>query len=247
MTLDLFAEQLIHGRTHISPKRLGEPGPSTSQKEAILLAANAAPDHGRMVPWRFIEIQENSRSALGEVFQQCLLDRDPQATATQQQEAREKASRGPLLLLAIVNYRDANEDISKQEKLISLGCAIQNILLSAYAFGFGSGLSSGKALQNERIRKLFQLSTDEEPICFITIGTVIKISLAVFDQTYRHTTQFFKHPLKHFDCLIFSVNTQPSATRNFFSNVAIKTTQHRNASVSCTLGQDRIYRIKNNS
>ena len=113
MTLDLFAEQLIHGRSHISPKRLGDPGPNPSQKEAILMAANAAPDHGRMVPWRFIEIQVSSRNALGEVFLQCLLDRDKTASTIQQQEARDKASRGPLLLLAVANYQDANEDISK--------------------------------------------------------------------------------------------------------------------------------------
>ena len=172
--MDQFAEQLIHGRTHVSPKRLGSPGPSASQKEAILLAANAAPDHGRMVPWRFIEIQESSRSALGEAFRQCLLDRDQEATRIQQQEAIDKASRGPLLLLAVANYKESNEDISKQEKLISLGCAIQNILLTAYAFGFGSGLSSGRALQSDRIKALFKLTNDEEPICFITIGTVLK-------------------------------------------------------------------------
>jgi len=174
MVMEQFAEQLIHGRTHISPKRLGDPGPSAAQKEIILLAANAAPDHGRKVPWHFIEIQESSRLALGEVFRECLLDRDQGATATQQQEARDKASRGPLLLLAIANYQDDKDDISRQEKLISLGCAIQNILLSSYAFGFGSGLSSGRALQSDRFRSLFALSEVEEPICFITIGTVQK-------------------------------------------------------------------------
>lgn len=174
MAIDHFAEQLIHGRTHISPKRLGDPGPSATQKETILLAASAAPDHGRMVPWRFIEIQDSSRPALGEVFRECLLDRDQGATAIQQQEARDKASRGPLLFLAIANYQDDKDDISRQEKLISLGCAIQNILLSAYAFGFGSGLSSGRALQSNRIRDLFKLTENEEPICFITIGTVLK-------------------------------------------------------------------------
>jgi nitroreductase len=174
MNMEQYAEQLIHGRTHISPKRLGDPGPSSNQKEIILKAANAAPDHGRKVPWRFIEIQNDSRPALGEVFKECLLDRDQDATAIQQQEACDKASRGPLLLLAIANYQDDRDDISKQEKLISLGCAIQNILLSAYAFGFGSGLSSGRALQSERIRNLFELTKDEEPICFITIGTVQK-------------------------------------------------------------------------
>jgi nitroreductase len=126
------------------------------------------------VPWRFIEIQESSRANLGEVFRECLLDRDQDATEIQQQEACDKALRGPLLLLAVANYKDGTEDISRQEKLISLGCAIQNILLSAYAFGYGSGLSSGRALQSERIRELFKLTKDEEPICFITIGTVLK-------------------------------------------------------------------------
>jgi nitroreductase len=174
MPMDQFAIQLIHGRTHISPKRLGNPGPSASQKETILLAANAAPDHGRRVPWRFIEIQESSRPVLGEVFRQCLLDRDQEANPIQQQEALDKAYRGPLLLLAVANYKDSNEDISKQEKLISLGCAIQNILLSTYALGYGSGLSSGRALQSDRVRALFKLMDEEEPICFITIGTVIK-------------------------------------------------------------------------
>jgi len=175
--MDQFAEQLIHGRVHISPKRLGEPGPNPSQKEHILLAANAAPDHGRMVPWRFIEIQECSRFSLGEVFYQSLLDRDQNATFIQLEEAREKASRGPLLLLAIANYQDTCSDISKQEKLISLGCAIQNILLISYAMGFGSGLSSGRAIQSAGLRSLFQLHINEEPICFITIGTVLKNKL----------------------------------------------------------------------
>ena len=167
-----FAEKLIHGRVHVSPKRLGNPGPDAGQKNEILLAANAAPDHGRMMPWRFIEIGQSSRDALGEVFHQCLLDRDQSATAIQLQKAREKALRGPLLLLAIANYADDTNEISKEEKLVSLGCAIQNILLSAYALGFGSGLSSGKALQSPRLRGLFNLPDHEDPICFITIGTV---------------------------------------------------------------------------
>jgi len=170
--MDEFAEKLIHGRVHVSPKRLDNPGPNEAQKNQILLAANAAPDHGRMMPWRFIEIGQSSRNALGEVFYQCLLDRDQSATPIQLQEARDKALRGPLLLLAIANYADDTNEISKEEKLVSLGCAIQNILLSAYALGFGSGLSSGKALQSPRLRSLFNLADHEDPICFITIGTV---------------------------------------------------------------------------
>jgi hypothetical protein len=44
----------------------------------------------------------------------------------------------------------------------------------ALALGFGAGLSSGKAMQSERLKQLFKLSTNTIPICFITIGTVSK-------------------------------------------------------------------------
>jgi nitroreductase len=108
------------------------------------------------------------------VFRDCLLDRDPQATPIQLDEARDKAFRGPLLLLAAANLNDTEDGITPHEKMISLGCAIQNVLLMAHALGFGAGLSSGKAIQSERLRKLFKLSTNTIAICFITIGTVSK-------------------------------------------------------------------------
>ena len=57
------------------------------------------------------------------------------------------------------------------ERLISLGCAIQNILLSAHADGFGSGLVSGQALQTTGLRQLFALRENEQAVCFVAIGT----------------------------------------------------------------------------
>jgi nitroreductase len=119
-------------------------------------------------------VSESSRTLLGDVFRDCLLDRDPQATPIQLDEARDKAFRGPLLLLAAANLNDTEDGITPHEKMISLGCAIQNVLLMAHALGFGAGLSSGKAIQSERLRKLFKLSTNTIAICFITIGTVSK-------------------------------------------------------------------------
>jgi hypothetical protein len=41
---------LVHARQHVSPKRLGDPGPDNGQIATILNAAGAAPDHGRLNP-----------------------------------------------------------------------------------------------------------------------------------------------------------------------------------------------------
>jgi len=167
-----FASALIHSRQHVSPKRLIAPGPTPSQQLEILNAAGAAPDHGKVTPWHFYEVSPKSRILLGALFADALIARDPSATPTQIDEAKQKAFRGPLLLLVTARLNNELDKIPEQEKLISAGCAIQNVLLMANALGFGSGLSSGKALYSQKMRELFLLRNKEEPLCFITIGTI---------------------------------------------------------------------------
>jgi nitroreductase len=171
-TLGDFANALIHSRQHVSPKRLIAPGPTLSQKLEILNAAGAAPDHGKITPWHFYEVSPEGRNQLGALFAADLMERDVNATPTQIEEAKQKAFRGPLLLLATAKLNGDLDHIPAQEKLISAGCAIQNILLMANALGFGSGLSSGKALYSQKLRALFSLAEQENPLCFITIGTI---------------------------------------------------------------------------
>ena len=167
-----FASALIHSRQHVSPKRLIAPGPNSAQKKQILDAAGAAPDHGRVTPWHFYEISQESRQLLGEMFANALLERDTNALQTQLEEAKEKAFRGPLLLLVTVDLCNQFDHIPEFEKMISAGCAIQNVLLMSNALGFGSGLSSGKAISSNSLKTLFHLSEHEKPVCFITIGTI---------------------------------------------------------------------------
>ncbi len=165
---------LIHSRQHVSPKRLGDPGPDREQIEKILTAAGAAPDHGQLTPWRLVIIPPERRQLLAEAFAEALVERDGAATEEQKQEAREKAYRGPFLVMAIARLDPALGPTHPQERLISAGCAIQNMLLAAHAMGFGAGLSSGTALYSQRMRLLFGLAADERPLCFMTVGTVLR-------------------------------------------------------------------------
>ncbi len=165
---------LIHSRQHISPKRLGDPGPNPEQVEKILTAAGAAPDHGQLRPWRLVIVPPERRQLLAEAFAEALVERDFEATEEQKQEAREKAHRGPFLVMVIARLDPTLGPAHPQERLISAGCAVQNMLLAAHAMGFGAGLSSGRALYSQRMRLLFGLAADEQPLCFMTVGTVRK-------------------------------------------------------------------------
>lgn len=167
-----WAGVLLHQRRTTLPKRLQGPGPDPAQQAEILAAASAAPDHGQLLPWRFIEVPQSQRVRLAEVFAAALLERDGEAGEPALEQAREKAYRAPWLLLAVARLRGDDAAIPANERLLSTGCAIQNMLLLATAMGLGSGLTSGKALQSEELRRLFELQPDEDALCFINIGHV---------------------------------------------------------------------------
>ena len=167
-----WAEALIHGRRTVLPKRLAEPGPDAQQLQRILGAAAAAPDHHDLVPWRFVLVPDAARPALAEAFAASLRERDATASAEQLGDARAKAFRSPLLMLAIVRTAGGDAEISAAERLVSTGCALQNMLLMATALGFGSSLTSGKALHSPSLHALFGLTPEEQALCFVSIGTI---------------------------------------------------------------------------
>lgn len=167
-----WALTLIQTRQTVLPKRLLAPGPDAAQLQALFDAAAAAPDHEQRLPWRFIGVPDDKRALLAEAFAGALLDRDPAALPHQVQAAREKAHRAPLLLLAVARLDDTDTEVPAPERWISLGCALQNMLLAAHAMGYGAALTSGQALGSPRLHALFALGPGEVPACFVNVGTV---------------------------------------------------------------------------
>ncbi|MFM2059712.1 MAG: hypothetical protein RLY71_4097, partial [Pseudomonadota bacterium] len=153
-----LSDELIHTRQHIGPKHLVEPAPDAATLHELFAAAAAAPDHGQLRPWRFLVLGDAARQTLSDVFVQALLARDPDALPDQIDDARKKAFRGPVLIMAIADLRAADEDVAPFERLLSLGCAIQNLLLAARARGYGSGLSGGRALRTDMLRQAFGIA-----------------------------------------------------------------------------------------
>lgn len=187
-----MALALIHSRRNVLPKRLVGPGPSDEQLQAILGTAAAAPDHKELRPWRFVIVPMAQRERLAEVFARALLERDPGATAEQVAQAREKAYRAPFSMMAIARLapfgipegsaaqrqhalgESSEADVTDAERLVSFGCAIQNMVLAAHAAGFGTGITSGQALRSTGLRQLFALADYEHAVCCINFGTVEK-------------------------------------------------------------------------
>ena len=168
----LMVSQVMATRQTILPKRLIEPGPSAVEIEKLFLAASTAPDHDLINPWRFLVIPAHKREDLGELFAQALSERDPSATDEQLEQARDKARRSPLLMVLIVDAAKGDPEIDMHERVLSAGCAVQNFMLLANAMGYGTGLTSGKALKAQSFQSGLQLKRSEHAICFLNVGTV---------------------------------------------------------------------------
>lgn len=162
---------LLAARRNFTLRRLHAPGPDQAAIERIVEAAAHAPDHGLLRPWRFVLIPEQRRADLGEVFAEALLERDPACGPEALATARDKAFRSPCLLVAVLRDDAAAPAIPVTEKLVSLGCAIQGMLVASQALGFATGLASGAAMDAAGMRRLLRLAPHERAICFVGIGT----------------------------------------------------------------------------
>ena len=165
-------EFCIHERTNILPKRLTTPAPTEEQLIRLVSAACAAPDHRQIQPWRLINISMESRHLLADVFETDLRRRDSNASEDECLQARSKAFRSPLLIVAICRLIDEHSEIHLFERLTSLGCAVQNILLTATSMGYGASLTTGKAIHSPELHALCKLSRHEVAVCFLSIGTI---------------------------------------------------------------------------
>ncbi|MBW8897027.1 MAG: nitroreductase [Massilia sp.] len=157
-------------RRHVGLRRLLAPGPDEAALLRILEAAAQAPDHGQLLPWRFVLVPPYRRADLGAAFEEALARRDPGADAVARASARDKAQHAPCLLVAVL-VDVPGTAIPVEEKLVSLGCAIQNMLLAAQALGFASGLASGGALDAPGMRRLLDLAPHERALGFVGFGT----------------------------------------------------------------------------
>lgn len=169
-----LCDALMHTRQHIGPRHLAEPGPRHAQLRELFAAAATAPDHMQLRPWRFLVLGDAARQTLSDVFADALQARDPEALPAQVADARAKALRGAVLILAVADLRADQPEVHAFERIVSLGAAIQNLLLAARARGYGSGLSSGRALHSPRLREAFGIAEGEHAVCFITLGTVLR-------------------------------------------------------------------------
>lgn len=160
----------LDARRSVPAKQLQSPGPDHETMLRMLQSASRVPDHGKRVPFRFLRIAGQARSALGEILVARTLERDPQAGDTVIEKDRGRFSHAPVII-AVIARLGPDEKIPEQERLLSAGCACFALLQAAQAMGYGAQWLTGWPAYDPVVLSALGLAADEKIAGFIHIGT----------------------------------------------------------------------------
>lgn len=119
------------------------PVPDRAQIEAILTAAARVPDHGKLVPWRFVVLERAALlrlAALADLRGQAL-GLDPERRAKGMAQFGEAH-----LAVVVVKCLRSVEKVPEVEQVLSAGAVCMTLLNAAQAAGFGANWLTGWAV-----------------------------------------------------------------------------------------------------
>ncbi|MEE1658139.1 nitroreductase [Microvirga sp. CF3062] len=157
-------------RRSVPARWLGEPGPSEQEVETLLKVASRVPDHGKLVPWRFILIQGDARQRLGAVLATAFQADNPEAGEDKLAVERERFAQAPLVV-AVVSRVVPHVKIPEWEQVLSAGAVCMNLLNAAMFLGYGASWLTGWAAFDRRVLDALGLNPNERIAGFIHIGT----------------------------------------------------------------------------
>ncbi len=161
----------ITQRRSANTAQMTEPGPTEEAMLTIVEAAAAAPDHGRVVPFRFVELLPAARARLADAAEQAVAAINPCATTDDRERARKKMLGGPSALALVGHLQPSHPKIILSDQWLAIGCALQNIVLAAEALGFGVAMKSANHFSHQIMSAALGLQPGEELLCLVAIGT----------------------------------------------------------------------------
>lgn len=157
-------------RRSVPARQLGEPGPDSATLLRMLQSAVRVPDHGKLVPWRFLAIRGQARDALGERVAARGQERDPGAGDAAVEKDRQRFSHAPLVVVVVARLGH-HPRIPEQERLLCAGCVCFALLQAAAALGFGAQWLTGWPAYDAQVKAWLGLDADEHVAGFIHVGT----------------------------------------------------------------------------
>ncbi|MGE0770335.1 MAG: nitroreductase [Cyclobacteriaceae bacterium] len=165
-------DALIETRRSTFPKDYtGEKVPDHIVKRMIE-NATWAPTHKLTEPWRFMVFTGEGLQKLAK-FQSELYKKITTQDGTFREERYENLRTKPMQsshIIAVGMQRDKDKRVPEVEELGAVFCAIQNMYLTAHAYGVGCYLSTGGVTYFPEAKSFFRLGEEDTLLGFMHVG-----------------------------------------------------------------------------
>lgn len=128
---------LMARRRSLPLRSLVAPGPDREELARILALAARVPDHGRLVPWRFIVVEGAARASAGARLDALYARQNPGLPVEKAQMWRDYLLRAPVTVI-VVSRADPAAKIPEFNQVLSAGAAAMSLILAATALGYGA-------------------------------------------------------------------------------------------------------------
>lgn len=163
--------ELIKDRRTIYPEQFSDRKVHQEQVELILTNATWAPTHGNTQPWRFSVFMDNGLQKLSDFLGKTYLELTPKYAQNDMKLA--KMITRPLkssVVIAVSMEREADGKIAELEEIEAVACAIQNMQLTATAYGLGSFWATPKLIYSKEMNAFLGLNDSSKCIGLIYLG-----------------------------------------------------------------------------
>jgi nitroreductase len=164
------ALSLLQQRHSVPSRQLGEPAPDEATLHELLEAAIRVPDHGKLVPFRLIRLQGDAKLRFGEQLAAIAIRNHPDMSGAKLEKERLRYTFAPLVLVVVARI-DPGSMVPEIEQKLCAGNVAYNILLGAYALGYGAQWLTGWAAYDREVAVILGLAEHEHIVGFVHLGT----------------------------------------------------------------------------
>lgn len=134
----------------------------------ILENANLAPTHKKTEPWRFTVFSGEGLQKLADLQVDLVKKHRPDTPEAKIKKLAEKPLKAShIITITMKRHKDKVPEI---EEILAVGCALENMYLSANAYGLACYFSTGGVTYIEEAKSFFELEQGDKLIGFFYVG-----------------------------------------------------------------------------
>ena len=171
---DLSALTMMNRRS-VPSALLQAPAPTDLELKGILTIASRVPDHGVLVPWRFIVVKDRHADDLLAEFLQAHAAEEQEESLRSAMASRLRAWLiGPPAIVFLIWRPNHAANFPELDQLLCAGAVATTFLHAVHASGYGSIWLTGWPCSSERVGRIMGLGADERLLGLFPLGTPIR-------------------------------------------------------------------------